>query len=95
MDSLPSAHVLPTRLQISGLSHEVNDQLLWMLFSTCGTVTACKVLYDKATGFHTGQGFVDMDTRDNAKKASDTYSGREVRTTAPIPPRYGWRRLIT
>jgi hypothetical protein len=65
-------------LQVGGLSPEVNDYLLHMLLSSIGQVSACKVLYDKVTGYHTGQGFADMVDRESAKKAIEQFNGRAI-----------------
>jgi hypothetical protein len=49
-------------LKVSGLAAEVNEYLLWMLFSTVGTVTNCKVNRDGHMR-PTGEGVVDMSDR--------------------------------
>jgi len=66
-----------TNVFIGNLSYSASEQQLRELFSTCGTVTSCRVLTDPTTGKSKGSGFVRFTTQEEARKAIQTFNQHE------------------
>ncbi|KAG2496116.1 hypothetical protein HYH03_005719 [Edaphochlamys debaryana] len=65
-------------LYVKNLSDEVDDEGLRELFSTCGTITSCKVMKD-STGKAKGFGFVCFTSHDEATRAVTEMNGKMVK----------------
>lgn len=62
---------------IAGLSYNVNDADLSVLFQEYGDVTSAKVVMDRMTGKSKGYGFVEMEDNESANKAISELNGAE------------------
>ena len=66
------------RLYVGNLSYGTTELELRELFGTVGTVGETKVVMDRETGRPRGFAFVEMNSDQEAQKAIETLSGREV-----------------
>lgn len=62
-------------LFVGDLSNEVNDEVLTQAFSTFGTVSEARVMWDMKTGRSRGYGFVAFRDRPDAEKALSSMDG--------------------
>ena len=69
---------MSTKLYVGSLSYETTEDALKNLFSEAGTVTSATVITDKISGRSKGFGFVEMSTEEEAKKAIETFNGKEL-----------------
>ncbi|GAB7339333.1 hypothetical protein MBLNU457_5981t1 [Dothideomycetes sp. NU457] len=60
---------------VGDLSNEVNDEVLTQAFSTFGTVSEARVMWDMKTGRSRGYGFVAYNDRAEAEKALSSMDG--------------------
>ncbi|KAF4551159.1 RNA recognition motif-containing protein 16 [Elsinoe fawcettii] len=60
---------------VGDLSNEVNDEVLTQAFSTFGTVSEARVMWDMKTGRTRGYGFVAFRDRTDAEKALSSMDG--------------------
>jgi RNA recognition motif-containing protein len=65
------------KLYVGNLSYEVTDDQLAELFSQAGKVSSATVISDRYSGRSKGFGFVEMDSDEDAKKAVETFNGKE------------------
>ncbi len=66
------------RLYVGNLSYTTNQSSLQDAFAQAGTVSSATVITDKMTGRSKGFGFVEMATDEEAQKAIDMWSGKEL-----------------
>lgn len=60
---------------VGDLSNEVNDEVLFQAFSTFGTISEARVMWDMKTGRSRGYGFVAYRDRSDAEKALSSMDG--------------------
>jgi len=66
------------KLFVGGLSYETTEATLKEIFSQGGTVESATIITDKMSGRSKGFGFVEMSTEEEAKKAIETFNGKEI-----------------
>jgi len=66
------------KLFIGGISYETTEKTLKEVFSEVGTVESANVITDKTSGRSKGFGFVEMSSEEEAKKAIETFNGKEI-----------------
>ncbi|XP_062207854.1 glycine-rich RNA-binding protein 4, mitochondrial-like isoform X2 [Phragmites australis] len=65
-----------SRLFVAGLAWSVDERSLTDAFSSFGTVTEVRIMYDKNSGRSRGFGFVHFSNDHEAKCAKDTMDGK-------------------
>jgi len=82
------------KLYVGGLSYDTTEATLKDTFATAGTVESAVIIIDKMTNRSKGFGFVEMSTDEEAKKAIETFDGKEldgrtikVNEAKPMEPR--------
>ncbi|KAL6839988.1 hypothetical protein ACP4OV_029798 [Aristida adscensionis] len=65
-----------SRLFVAGLSWSVDERSLVDAFSSFGTVTEVRIMYDKNSGRSRGFGFVHFSNDDEAKCAKNAMDGK-------------------
>ena len=66
------------KLYIGGLSYSTTDETLKEAFAKAGAVSSAKVITDRMTGRSRGFGFVEMESDDDAAKAIEMWTGKEL-----------------
>lgn len=66
------------KLYVGNLPWSVDDNALRETFSEAGTVETATVIKDKMSGRSKGFGFVEMATDEEAQKAVEMFSGKEL-----------------
>lgn len=66
------------KLYIGSLSYDTTEDSLKELFSQAGTVDSASIITDKFSGKSKGFGFVEMSSEEEAKKAIETFNGKEL-----------------
>lgn len=69
---------MSNKLYVGGLSFETTEETLRKLFSKAGVVNSVAIILDKNTGRSRGFGFVEMATKEEAKKAIEMFNGKEL-----------------
>ncbi len=82
------------KLYVGGLSYDTTQDGLRDAFSKVGTVESATIITDKMSGRSKGFGFVEMATDEEARKAIEMWSGKEldgrtltVNEARPMEPR--------
>jgi RNA recognition motif-containing protein len=65
------------KLYVGNLSYDTTEDGLRQYFSDYGTVASAKIIFDRESGKSKGFGFVEMETDDEAKAASEGTNGKE------------------
>ncbi len=68
---------MPKKLYVGGLSYNVTDDRLKILFSAYGTVESVTVMINKITDLPDGFGFVEMSCESEAEKAIQNLNGTQ------------------
>jgi len=71
-------HHMSNKLFVGNLSFNTTENDLNDLFAAHGTVTETNLMMDRETGRPRGFGFVTMSSVEEAQKAIDALSGKEV-----------------
>ncbi len=66
------------KLYVGGLSYDTTEETLKETFSQAGTVESATIIMDKMSGRSKGFGFVEMSSEEEAKKAIETFDGKEL-----------------
>jgi RNA recognition motif-containing protein len=66
------------KLYVGNLPYTVKEDDLKDLFSEAGTVDSAVIINDKFSGRSKGFGFVEMSSEEEAKKAVETFDGKEL-----------------
>ena len=66
------------KLFVGSLPFTTTSDQLGQIFAKAGKVVEANVVMDKMTGRSRGFGFVEMETEEEAKKATDELNGTEV-----------------
>lgn len=66
------------KLYIGNLSYETTDERLKEVFSEAGAVESANVIKDKFSGRSRGFGFVEMTNDEDASKAMEMFSEKEI-----------------
>lgn len=66
------------KLFVGGISWETTEDSLRELFSKAGKVVSARIITDRQTGKSKGFGFVEMETAEEAKKATAEFNGKEL-----------------
>jgi len=66
------------KLYVGNLPYTVKEDDLKDLFSEAGTVDSAVIINDKFSGRSKGFGFVEMSSEEDAKKAIETFDGKEM-----------------
>lgn len=84
------------KLYVGGLSYDTTENSLKDTFAQAGTVESAVVIMDRASGRSKGFGFVEMSSDEEAQKAIEMFSGKEldgrnitVNEARPLEPRSG------
>lgn len=82
------------KLYVGNLDYTVTGDQLAEAFAQAGKVVDAVVISDKYSGRSKGFGFVEMSTEDEAKKAIETFNGKDfqgraivVNEARPLAPR--------
>ncbi|MFP3860439.1 MAG: RNA recognition motif domain-containing protein [Bacteroidales bacterium] len=82
-------------LYVGNISDMVNESELKKIFEKFGQVKSVKLITDKDTGTSKGYGFVEMENKEDGKKALEKANGMEingqrlkVNIVRPKNPRY-------
>ena len=67
------------KLYVGNLDYTVTTEDLKAFFSEAGEVVDCIVLQDKDTGRSRGFGFVEFANEEDAKKAIEMFSGKDMK----------------
>ena len=67
-------------IYVGNLDYKVNESDLESLFSKYGTVNSVKIISDKYNGRSKGFGFVEMENKDEAKKAVSGLNGSSLKS---------------
>jgi len=67
-------------IYVGNLDYKVNESDLESLFSKYGTVNSVKIISDKYNGRSKGFGFVEMENKDEAKKAVSELNGSSLKS---------------
>lgn len=65
------------KLYVGNLDYGVTDDKLSELFSKAGKVVSAAVITDRQSGRSKGFGFVEMSSEEEAKKAIETFNGKD------------------
>ncbi len=65
-------------IYVGNLSYKMGDEDLGKLFSTYGTVSEAKIVFDRETGRSKGFGFVEMPNQAEGDEAIKQLDGKEV-----------------
>jgi len=68
---------LSTKLYVGNLDYSVTGDQLKEMFAQAGTVADAVVISDRYSGRSKGFGFVEMSTDEEAKKAIETFNGKD------------------
>ena len=66
------------KLYVGGLSYDTTENALKEMFAKAGTVESATVITDRMSGRSKGFGFVEMSSDEEAKKAVETFNGKEL-----------------
>lgn len=66
------------KLYVGGLSYDTTEATLKEFFSGAGTVESATVIADRMSGRSKGFGFVEMSSDEEAKKAIESFNGKEL-----------------
>ncbi len=69
---------MSTNIYVGNLTFDTDSAQLESLFTQYGQVTKAQVVMDRDSGRSRGFGFVEMANADEAKKAIDSLSGKDV-----------------
>lgn len=65
-------------LFVGNLPYDMEDARLGEIFTQAGQVASAKVIKDKYSGKSRGFGFVEMPNAEEAKKAIETFHGKDI-----------------
>lgn len=65
------------KLYVGNLNYDVKGEQLEELFAQAGKVLSAVVITDKYSGRSKGFGFVEMSSAEEAKKAIETFNGKD------------------
>lgn len=68
---------MSTKLYVGNLDYSVTGDQLKEMFAQAGTVADAVVISDRYSGRSKGFGFVEMTTDEGAKKAIETFNGKD------------------
>jgi len=68
---------LSAKLYVGNLDYTVTGDQLTEMFSQAGKVVSATVITDRYSGRSKGFGFVEMNSDDEAKKAIETFNGKD------------------
>ena len=68
---------MQNKLFVGNLSWGITDDQLKEFFSTIGTVTEAKVIFDRMSGRSKGYGFVTFESEEDAAKAVEELDGKD------------------
>ena len=66
-------------LYVGNLSFKLTEEELTETFAKYGTVESTKMIIDRETGRPKGFGFIDMPNQDEAMRAIEELSGKELK----------------
>ncbi len=69
---------MSTNIYVGNLTFDTDSAQLEALFSQHGQVTKAQVVMDRDSGRSRGFGFVEMASADEARKAIDSLSGKDM-----------------
>ncbi|HEX5630787.1 MAG TPA: RNA-binding protein [Acidimicrobiia bacterium] len=78
IDGLQEEQTMSTNIYVGNLTFDTDSAQLESLFTQYGQVTKAQVVMDRDSGRSRGFGFVEMANADEAKKAIDSLSGKDV-----------------
>lgn len=70
---------MSNKLYVGGLSRSVTDDDLYSLFSDKGKVVSSRVIRDRDTGQSKGFGFVEMETKEEANGAIESFNETDLK----------------
>lgn len=68
---------MSAKLYVGNLDYSVTGDQLSEMFSQAGQVVSATVITDRYSGRSKGFGFVEMSSDDEAKKAIETFNGKD------------------
>lgn len=66
------------KLYVGSLSYNTTEDNLKKFFSDAGTVESVNIIIDRMSGRSKGFGFVEMASEEEAAKAKEMFSGKEL-----------------
>ena len=67
-----------TKLYVGNLSYSLTEEDLKKFFAEAGSVESATIITDKISGRSKGFGFVEMSSEEDAKKAVESFDGKEL-----------------
>ena len=67
-----------TKLYVGNLSYSLTEEDLKKFFAEAGSVESATIITDKISGRSKGFGFVEMSSEEEAKKAVESFDGKEL-----------------
>jgi len=65
------------KLYVGNLDYDITDSQLTELFTQAGKVVSAVVISDRQSGRSKGFGFIEMSSAEEAKKAIETFNGKD------------------
>jgi RNA recognition motif-containing protein len=66
-------------IYVGNLAREITEQELQSEFAQFGEVSSCRIIKDRFSGESRGFGFVEMPSQEQAEKAINSLSGKELK----------------
>ena len=66
------------KLYVGNLSYSLTEEDLKKFFAEAGSVESATIITDKISGRSKGFGFVEMSSEEDAKKAVESFDGKEL-----------------
>jgi len=66
------------KLFVGNIPYSTSSDQLREAFSSCGKILDCVVITDSHTGRSKGFGFVEFEKEEDAKKAIETFNGKDL-----------------
>ena len=66
------------KLYVGNLSYSLTEEDLKKFFAEAGSVESATIITDKISGRSKGFGFVEMSSEEEAKKAVESFDGKEL-----------------
>ena len=66
------------KLYVGNLSYSLTEEDLKKFFAEAGSVESVAIITDKISGRSKGFGFVEMSSEEEAKKAAESFNGKDL-----------------
>ena len=69
---------MSNKLYVGNLPYSVTEEDLKKFFAEAGSVESATIIADKISGRSKGFGFIEMSSEEGAKKAVDSFNGKDM-----------------